>query len=177
MATSRLNAYLNPAQHAVGSLVSMDKYIQDVPNGAIATADTDNFSLVKLGFNAQGQRTFSPLTANTEKSFLVAAKEVRFLNEHLSEFFVATGERARIVFLTEGLQIGVSNFTLKAGITAVTAGQNAHWDVTSKSFLIHDGTDAGFADANVKFTVVSNETDIDYTLGVPMVTLEVTVPA
>lgn len=173
MATSRFNAYLNPTQHAVGSLVSMDKYIMDVANGAIATQEMDNYSLVTLAFDAQGERTCTKITAPTDKSYLVAAKEVRFLNEPLTEFFVGTGERTRIVFLNEGLQIAVSKFTLDATATAITAGLKAHYDVASDSYLIHDGTQADFATANVKFTVLSNEANLEYTLGVPMVILEV----
>lgn len=161
-------------QHAVGNLVSMDKYIQDVPNGAIATADTDNFSLVKLGFDANGERTFSPLTAATERSFLLAAVEVRYIDEKITEFYVGQGERARIIHLQEGLQIGVSAFALNTGITAVTPGQKAHWDVATKKYLLHDGTHAGYATANVKFEVIADQPDIAYTLGVPMVILEVT---
>lgn len=162
-------------QHAVGNLVSMDKYIMDVANGAIATVDADNFSLVKLGFDATtGERTFAPVTAVTDRAFLLAAVETRYLDEKISEFYVGAGERARIVHLKEGLQIGVSAFALNAGVTKVTPGQKAHWDIATKKFLLHDGTHANYATSNVKFEVITDMPDIAYTLGVPMVILEVT---
>lgn len=170
MATEQMQAYTNYAKHAVGALTSMDKYIMDVADGAIFTEAVDNFTVVELAFNAQNERTAKQATAAAEKLFLVAAVEDRYNNEPLDAFFNGIGERGRIVYLTEGLRFETSAFTKDAAITGDIVGGNvAHWDATTKKFIVHTGSNAGYANAKKKFTVLEANSD----LGVPAVRLEV----
>lgn len=150
----------------------MDKYIKDVANGAIFEEDVENFHLVELGFDANGERTAKGLTTGATKAFLVASKEVRYLNEPLYAFYNQAGERGRIIFLTEGLQIDVSAYDA-SGVAEIKAGQSAHYDVTTKKYIVHDGSHADFATALVQFTVLSSEDNLEYVAGLPTVRLEV----
>lgn len=172
MATNAWNSLTNKQYHTVGNITSTHKYVQDVPNGALFTEDVDNFVLAELGFNAEGERTAKNLTAETVEGFLVAAPERRYLGESLSEFYVGAGERGRVVHLTKGLRFDTSAYDVDAG-KSVVAGAKAHFDVTLKKFLIHDGTHANYDGAKNKFHLVSNEDDIEFTLGVPTVRFEV----
>lgn len=172
MATKAFKALTEQDLHTVGNIVSPSKQVFDVPNGALFTADTDNFTLVELGFDEEGNRTAKPLTVATKKGYLVAAPELRYLGEGIGEFYVGAGERGRIVRLTDGLIIDSSAFILN-GVAEVKAGQSAHFDVTTRKFIVHDGSHADFATAYDKFTVTANEADLRYNLGQATVRLEV----
>ena len=59
--------------HNVGSLNNWGKTVLN--QGAVAKEKMDNFTLVTLGFNANGEREASLLTDNTKKGYLVASPE------------------------------------------------------------------------------------------------------
>ena len=172
MATQAFRALTSKGTHEVGNLVSTQKYIKDVANGALFTEDVDNFTLVEAEFNAKnGEFEAKSLTDATKKNvFLVAAVERCFLGEPMSHFFVAKGERGRIVYLTQGLIFDSSAYSLDTSANGkITAGQKAHFDTATKKFIIHKGAHSGYATASVKLTVKSGEDNLSYTLGKPMV--------
>jgi hypothetical protein len=172
MSTRQLKILTERGNHEVGNLCSLK--IRTLAHGAVVEgADIDNFTLVELGFNAEGERTCKQLTAVDKKSYLIATPEARYMGEELVDFYNAVGEYARIVYLDEGLRFDTSAFQLNAGITEIQNGLVAHFNPATKKFLIHDGTHADYANAKAKFLVVSNEEDLEYTCGKPLVRLEV----
>ena len=173
MATNKWNTASNQVVHTVGNLTSTHKYVTDLANGALITEDVDNFVLAELGFNANGERTAKNLSAATVEGVLVAAPERRYLGEALKEFYVGAGERGRVVFLTKGLRFQSSAFAKGAGVTAIEEGMFAHFDVTTKKFLVHDGTHAAYATAKNKFLVLTGDDNLYHGLGVPAIHLEV----
>ena len=100
MATQAFRALTSKGTHEVGNLVSTQKYIKDVANGALFVEDADNFTLVEAEVNAKnGEFEAKPLTNATKKNaFLVAAVERCFLGESIDHFCVGKGERGRIVY-------------------------------------------------------------------------------
>lgn len=165
--TTELGRALNDYQkRTVGSLNSWK--IRTLPHGAKCTEDIDNFHLVELGFNEEGVRTASYLTDVTKKGYLIASPERRYMDEPMDAFFNGEGEYARIVFLDEGVRFETSAFTGEAKY-----GKVAHYDPTSKKFILHDGEHEEYANAVDKFLVVNSEDDLSYTQGHPTVRLEV----
>lgn len=174
MATRQLKVLTERGNHEIGNLSSMK--IRTLNHGAVvSTTPIDNFTLVELGFDAQGERICKQLTDVTKKSYLIASPENRMMNEELVDFYNEVGERARIVFLEEGVRFDSSAFDKNTGVTTIKNGQVAHWDVAKKKFLIQESTStvAAYATANKKFLVVLNEEDLDYTAGKTLVKLEV----
>ena len=172
MATRQLKVLTEKGNHTVGNLNSLK--IRTLAHGAIVEgADIDNFTLVELGFNADGERTCKQLSDVTKKSYLIATPEARYMGEELVDFYNAVGEYARIVYLDEGLRFETSAFELNTGITEIRNGLVAHFNPTTKKFLIHDGTHVDYANAKAKFLVVSNEEDLEYTNGKELVRFEV----
>lgn len=174
MTTKAFKALTEKELHVVGNVTSSHDYLQDIPHGAIMTADTDNFTLVELGFNSDGERTATPLSDPTKKGYLVASPERRYLGENLGEFYNGKDERGRILIQKEGVRFEASNFDATAVSSAgIKAGQVAHYDTTTKKYVISDGTHADYAAAGNKYTVVSSESDLRYTLGQAMVRFEI----
>jgi hypothetical protein len=185
MATRQLKAFEEQGTHAVGNLNSLK--VKTVANGAIVEGtDIDNFTLCELGFNADGERTVKQLSAAGNKAHLVAAPETRYMGESMRDFYNAVGERVRVVVLEENYtRFDASAFSLDPGdatttparpaVTEVNNGQVAHFDVTSKKFIISASATPhpGYAGSSAQFLVVNNEEDMAYTFGVPMVRLEV----
>ena len=162
--------------HNVGSLNNWNKKVLN--QGAVAKADMDNFTLVKLGFNAKGEREAEQLTLSTEKGYLVATPE-DYMKEYetISSFFNAKDEMVRIVKLEEGVRFECSNYVAADGDLAtkpIKNGQKAHYDHTTKKFKISNGVtdDAGYSSAGNQFVVVdANCVSID---GQSIVRFEVT---
>jgi hypothetical protein len=97
--------------------------------------------------------------------------------EELVDFYNAKDEMGRIIIL-ESLytRFDTSAYTLNTGITEVANGQYAHFDPTTKKFIISDATHehTDYTAAIVKFTVVHSEGDTEYSLcGKSLVRLEV----
>lgn len=175
MGSRILKAFTEKGTHAVGNLNSLK--IKTVANGAIVVgADVDNFTLVELGFNADGERTAKQLSDKANKAYLIASPETRYLGEAYVDFYNEVGERVRVVIFEPGYtRFETSAFKKNTGVTAITNGQVAHFDVASKKFIISkaDSAHADYADSSAQFLVVNNEEDMEYTLGAPMVRLEV----
>lgn len=175
MASDILKALQEQGNHAVGNLSSLK--VKTVANGAIVEgADIDNFTLGELGFNAEGERTVKQLSANDKKAVLVASPETRYLGEEITKFYNAVGERVRCVILEEGYtRFETSAFTKNSGVSEIKNGQVAHFDVTTKKFIVSDSASAhaDYATASAQFLVVNDEEDMQYTLGKPMIRFEV----
>lgn len=174
MATNAFRALTKKDKRTVGNLVSTHKYIRDFANGGLYVEDVDNFHLVEGAFNAlTGEFEVKYLTDKTkdaQHTFLAAGVEQRFLvQDGIEQFFNGQGERQRIVYLTNGLIFDTSAYTLNSDVSALAAGQKAHYDTATKKFLVHDGTHADYATATIKLEVKSSENDVAYTLGQPMV--------
>lgn len=172
MASRGMDFYKTKGTHGVGNLNTFS--IDVLPNGAIVTgADIDNFTLGELGFDADGNRTVTQLTDNTHKAVLVASVERRFIDgEQLCDFYNAVGEPVRCVLFNRIVRFETSSFTKNTGVTTLVNGMVAHFDVTTKKFIISDSASAhaDYATSVNKFTVV----DVDCTSieGYPVVRLE-----
>lgn len=174
MATRQQQVLITKGNHEVGNLNSIK--VRTIAHGAIVNGeDIDNYTLVELGFDANGERTCTQLSAATKKSYLIASPEARFMGEELVDFYNAVGERARIVILDEGVRFDTSAYSLNAGVSAVANGLVAHFDTATKKFILSTAgsAHANYATASAKFTVVSNEADMMYLAGKPVVRLEV----
>lgn len=175
MATRQLKAMIEKGTHEVGNLSSIQ--VRTLNHGAlVGTADIDNYTLVELGFNAENERICKQLSDETVKSYLIASPEARYLGEEMVDFYNAVGERARIIYLDEGLRFDTSAFTKNAGVTEIVNGQVAHFDAATKKFMVSaaGSAHADYAGAKAKFLVVADEDDSDYNLGKAVIRLEVT---
>lgn len=175
MATRQMQVLVQKGNHAVGNLNNLK--VKTLAYGAIVDgADIDNFTLVELDFNEDGERICRQLSDVTKKSYLIASPEARYMGEELVDFYNAVGERARIVILEPGYtRFDTSAFSLNSGVTEVKAGQVAHFDPATKKFIISDkaAPHVDYANASAKFLVVNSEEDLEYTNGKDLVRLEV----
>lgn len=174
MATIFMDAMKNHGKHVVGNINS--RTIETLANGAICTENIDNFTIVETGFDTTtGERTCSQLKAKGTRGMLIATPEERHYEfELMCDFYNAKDDRARLIYLTEGKRFQTSAFALHTGTTELKNGLKAHFDVTTKKFLVHDGTHADFADSANRFVVVGQESDEEFTIdGFELVQLEV----
>jgi hypothetical protein len=176
MSTRLIKALTEKGNHAVGNLNNLK--IKTVNGGAIVIdADVDNFTLVELGFNSDGERTCKQLADKANKAYLIASPEFRPMGEELVDFYNAVGDRARIVVLEPNYtRFDTSAYSLNTGVTSISAGQVAHFDVTTKKFIVSavgsEHTD--YAGSSAQFVVVGNEDDLEYVAGKATIRLEVT---
>lgn len=137
-------------KHAVGNLNSLR--VRTIAHGAKATVDMENYTFVELAFDAEGERTCTPLTADAKKAYLVAASEEMYevagVKDSFADYYVGKDEKVRVVILEQGLRFETSNHS----ITAPTKGMEAYYDVATKK--IKNGTAPTGA---VKLTVVEVE--------------------
>ncbi|PGZ96955.1 hypothetical protein COE51_16420 [Bacillus pseudomycoides] len=175
MATRQQQILTQKGSHSVGNLSNIK--IKTLAHGALVTgADIDNFTLVEVGFDANGERTCKQLSAKDKKAYLIATPEARYMGENLVDFYNAIGERARLVILEPGYtRFDTSAFTLNTGVSAVANGLVAHFDVATKKYILSSAATphTDYAGSSAQFTAVSNEDDMDYSLGLPLVRLEV----
>lgn len=163
---------LGQNKHNVGSLNEWTKNV--VNQGAkVSGGAIDNYQLVELGFDAEGERICTALSANNKMGFLIASVEeyMEEYGETISNFYNAVGERARIVRLPLGERFEASNFE-KADVSKdVKNGQKVHYDATKKKYIISNGTatHTDYATAANTFVVVGVGNSID---GQPLVKLE-----
>lgn len=164
MATRFMDVIKTRGTHAVGSVNSHN--IETLANGAICTEAIDNFTLVETGFDKDsGERTCSQLKAKGTRGMLIATPEERHYEfEEMCDFYNAKDERVRLIFLTEGKRFQTSAFAFHTGTSALKNGLKAHFDVTTKKFLVHDGTHTDFAGSANQFMVVGQESDEEYTI-------------
>lgn len=176
MASRITQAYTTVGTYGVGNINSFK--IRTVPNGAIvSTADIHNFTIGELGFNANGERTVVQLSAKANRGVLVASPERRFAEgEVLADFYNAVGEPARAIILDLGVRFETSSFSKNTGVTTLSNGMVAHFDVTTKKFIISasGSPHTDYAGSANQFVVVATDTDLTAIDGQAVVRLEVT---
>lgn len=151
--------------HAVGNLNS--SLVRTIPEIKAGEA-LENYSLVKLAHNGNGERIATYLADATKKGVLVAAVEVMYDGESMQEFYVGNGEYFRPVHLDKGVRFETSLFNQIVG-TDPAVGQYASWDATAKKFKL-EATES--ATAAQTFEVVAVLTG-EYGFGQNAVRLEV----
>ncbi|TPG68698.1 hypothetical protein EEL31_09290 [Brevibacillus laterosporus] len=174
MATRQMQTLTQRGNHEVGNLNAIK--VRTLANGAIVEGgDIDNFTLVELGFNAEGERTCKQLSNVEIESYLIATPEDRYLGEELIDFFNAEGERARIVYFYKGFHFDTSAFKFNSGVTEVKVEQVAHFDPATKKYILSlaSSPHADYTKSRTKFVVVNNEDNLEYTCGKPLVRLEI----
>lgn len=176
MATQYLKALTQEGTHAVGSINVIQ--VETLAHGAkVITAPVDNWTLVELaGYDEEGALC-KQVTAQNKVAYLVGTPEQRFLGEDIAHFFNDIGEFVRpIVLKPHYTRFETSGFTLNTGVTEVVKGQVAHFDVTTKKYIISAaGTPhADFATAGYKFEVVGDLDDTAGNFDQPTVRLMVT---
>lgn len=183
MATTGLDIIKNRKHnlHNVGNLNTPSPWVRDVPNGAYAFEDTDNWILVELFVQenvgtGKLERYFKPLTDPTKKAYLLVTPEDRVLDiDMFGNFYNGKDDMGRIVHLLDGLRFEMSNWTKDAVITddEIPIGSRAHYDVATKKFIAHDGSHADYATSRYKFEVVNFEVDPQRTIAeMPLLRLE-----
>lgn len=148
--------------HSVGQINSNEDVVT-VPF-VKAGADIENYTLVELTRDVNGERVATYLSDVTHDSFLVCAIEVMYDNELLREFYIGNGEYFRAIQLRKGNRFETSSF---GGSPVV--GQFAHFDPVTKKFVM-DATPNATAKNN--FAVVAN-VPYDWSVGAVSVRLEV----
>lgn len=149
-------------KHNVGSLNNWGKEVLNQGAKVVLTNPEtylDNFVLGELGFDATtGERTVKSLSDATKKGVIIASVE-DYLEEYetISDFFNGANEYARIVYQESGKRFDASNYTLDDPTKVVKNGQVAHYDITTKKFIISNGAtnNAGYATAGNKYIVVN----------------------
>lgn len=180
MSTRLYKAISEKGTHKVGNLNT--RWAEHVANGAIALEDIENYTQVEIaGRDAEGNLTCQPLKAVTNESYLVTTiEEEQLMNlggyqETYVDFFNEKGEVVRLTRQRSGVRFETSAFTLNTGVTAVERGLVAHFDPTSKTYILSkkDSAHASYATAVKKFTVVDEDSDFGYGLDVKTIMLEV----
>lgn len=166
---------LGKVKHNVGTLNNWTKEV--INQGAIVggSVSIDNFQLVELSFNANGERICTPLSATTVKGYLIASVEeyLEEMGETISGFYNEVGDRARIFVMNPTRRVEVSNFAKADVAKEIKNGQKVHYDATTKKYIISNGTTdhADYATAKNQFIVVDNDcTSLD---GQDLIRLEV----
>lgn len=147
--------------HEVGNLNS--RQVVTVPE-IKAGENIENYTLVDLAFDANGDRIATSLSDNTKYGYLACAVEILYDNEPMKEFYIGKDEYFRIVELKSGLRFETSAFS---GTGA--KGKFAHFDATAKKFVIDDAEDALALNTFQVVDVLNGE----YGFGKAMVRLEV----
>jgi hypothetical protein len=137
----------------------------------------DNYLLAELGTrDADGNLTCQTLTDVTKESFLITTVEEEQLmeGEEYVDFYNATSEPVRLTRLETGVRFDTSAFSLNAGVTEVVRGLVAHFDPTTKKYILSTvgSPHASYATANKKFEVVDEDSDFGYALGKSTIKLE-----
>lgn len=156
MSSVILKTLKNLEKHNVGSLNQWTKELLN-QGAVVAGEDMDNYTLGELGFNAEGERTVSPIATNDVKGVLVASVEDYTEFEGISQFFNEVGEMARVVYQAQSAHFEASNVEKADDTKAIVVGQKAHYDAVSKKFVVSNaGVDhADYADAANKYLVVA----------------------
>lgn len=162
MATTVLKAMTEVGTHGVGNIAKSQ--LKTVSYGAVLeTADVDQFTIVEItGYGEDGVAKCQPLSAKGNKGYLVCTVEQRLLGEELSKFYNAIGEKIRLgVFESDYTSFETSSFTKNTGVTTIARGMVAHFDVTTKKYIISavGSEHADYAGSYNQFTVMKIEED------------------
>lgn len=166
--------------HQIGQLNTM--WTKHMVNGAKALENIDNYLLVELSRNADtGELECKTLTDETKKGYLVTTIEEEHLlqtdgfNEEYVDFYNAKDEMVRItdVEAQKNTRFETSAFSLNAGVTEAKKGYVAHFDASTKKYIVSNpaSAHADYANAVNKFEVVDVDTDLGYAFGVTTIRL------
>lgn len=152
--------------HAVGSLNEWTKNVLNLGAKVDAGVTIDNWNLVKLGFNAAGERVCKKLDSHDDAApayLLAAVEEYMGEYESIKNFYNTEGERVRVVKLEPGMRFECSNFspnTMDIGTHPYKNGATAHFDKDTGKFIVNNeqGNDHGnYATATNQFVIVDAE--------------------
>lgn len=156
--------------HEIGSLNT--KWTVHLANGAMATEDFDNYLLVELDRNEEGDLTCKVLTDSTKKGYLATTIEEEHLlqtdgfNEEYVDFFNGEGEMVRVtdVDAQKNSRFETSAFSLNDGVAEAKKGFVAHFNPATKKYIVSNpaSAHADYAGAVNKFEVVDVDTDFGY---------------
>ena len=165
--------------HQIGALNT--KWAKHLANGAMATEDFDNYILVELTRDLEGQLQCKPLTSTTKKGYLATTIEEEHLlqtdgfSEEYVDFYNAEGEMVRVtdVDVQKNVRFETSAFAKNAGVTEVKRGFVAHFDPTTKKYIVSNPSSAhaAYATAVNKFEVVDVDTDLGFAFEIPTIRL------
>lgn len=160
-------------EHEIGSLNT--KWTKHMVNGAKALEDFDNYLLVEIAYDAEGELVCKVLTDATKKGYLATTIEEEDLlqtdgfNEEYTDFYNAKGDMVRItdVDAQKNSRFETSAFSLNSGVVAAKRGFVAHFDPTTKKYIVSnpESAHADYATAVNKFEVVDIDTDFGYAFG------------
>jgi hypothetical protein len=136
----------NQRLHNVGSLNDWNKNVLN-QGAKVAESDIDNFELVELRFNANGERECVKLADVRNKGYLIATPEDYMEGcETISSFFNGVGDMARIVRMKPGMRFECSNVKLENEDTErfpLKNGMRCYYDIRIRQFVISNETLAG----------------------------------
>lgn len=180
MGNAKFDALFATNNHEVG--VVNTYWSKKVTNGAkLTVANADNYTLVEFtGFDADGNRQCKPLTANNVKGFLVTTNEEEALygdgeiQGNYTDFYNAVGDMCDLTIQEPYVRFETSAFTRNAGLATVALGNVAHFDFTTKKYIVSavGSEHAGYAAASNKYEVVGVDTDFGQNIGVTTIRLE-----
>jgi hypothetical protein len=151
--------------HEIGSLNT--KWTAHMANGAIADENIENYTLVETLW-VNGELHCKQLTDVTKKGYLVTTVEEDQLmeGEEYVDFYNAKDEIIRITDVTEqkNSRFETSAFSNNTGVTTISEGFVAHFDPTTKKYIVSDpaSAHADYATAVNKFEVVDADSDFGY---------------
>lgn len=185
MSTDILKTLGNQGTHAVGTLNTPMPHVETVPHGAVAIEAIDNYTIVEVdGYDEYtGKPKVKSLTGATKEGYLIASVAQRFLGEDLSHFYNDAGEDVRIIVQKKNLRFQTSAYELNtenvtnggAKVSALAKGQVAHFNPTTKKFMISDATSpaTAYGTAANKYVVVGTDMDTAGQFSVPTIRLSV----
>lgn len=179
MASRMYDAISKTGEHGIGDLNT--KWAKHLVNGAITYENIDNYTLAELsGYDSDNNLTCKQLSDVKNEGFLVTTIEEEQLlqigdyQETYPDFYNGKDEIVRLTRLEKGVRFDTSSFSLNTGVTAVTVGMVAHFDPTTKKYIISVAATphADYANAANKFEVVNPDSDFGYEYDVKTIKLQ-----
>jgi hypothetical protein len=180
MANKKFEALFATNSNEVGTVNT--SWAKKITNGCkLTVADASNYTLVEFaGYDADGNRQCKPLTANNVKGFLLTTNEEESLfgdgelQGNYTDFYNKVGDMCDLTIQEQYLRFETSAFTKNAGLATIALGNVAHYDFTTKKYIVSavGSENAGYATAVNKYEVVGVDTDFGQNIGVPTIRLE-----
>lgn len=178
MATIRQTALGQIGSHSVAYNASAIECGQ-FDYGAIAKEDLENGALVTLEVvTVDGEPTWQCkyVTDATKGGAYIAINPAdQSLNDEPPQnYYIKAGEAVTLYNITQDLTIVTNLTAFNTGISAFKIGQFAHFDPTTKKFMISETgkVNAGYAGAKLKFSVVDVDDDTFSQYGVETIVLK-----
>ena len=150
-------------KHGVGNINNWSQALINL--GAIVTGSAiDNFEIVELDWNEEGERICKKLSDTTKKGYLICSVEdyLEEFGEDISDFFNSVGEKARIGIQETGRRFEVSNFKADNNSKEIKNGQKVHYDATEGVYIVSNNTtdNSNYATAGNKYHVVDADAGV-----------------